>query len=55
MAHVRHIVNDVDAAVDLDVSKLGFELEQQFGPAIAILVHGDLTLWGQQHQRPGQC
>ena len=45
MAHVRHIVNDVDAAVDFDVSKLGFELEQQFGPAIAILVHGDLTLW----------
>tara|TARA_B100000749_G_C18108050_1_gene334704 strand:+ start:156 stop:524 length:369 start_codon:yes stop_codon:yes gene_type:complete len=45
MAHVRHIVNDGDATVDFDVSKLSFELEQQFGPEIAILVHGDLTLW----------
>ena len=45
MAQVRYIVDDVDAAVDFYVSKLGFELEQQFGPAIAILVHGDLTLW----------
>ncbi len=25
--------------------KAGFELEQQYGPAMAILVHGDLTLW----------
>ena len=39
MAHVRYIVNDVDAGVDFYVSKLGFELERQ-------LVHGDLTLWG---------
>ena len=45
MAHARYIVNDVDAVVDFYVSKLGFELEQQFGLAIAILVHGDLTLW----------
>ena len=45
MAQVRYIVDDVDAAIDFYVSKLGFELEQQFGPAIAILVHGDLTLW----------
>ena len=27
------------------VSKLGSELEQRFGPAFAILVHDDLTLW----------
>ena len=45
MAEVRYIVDDVDEAVAFYVSKLGFELEQQFGPAIAILVHGDLTLW----------
>ena len=45
MAQVRYIVNDVDEAVAFYVSKLGFELEQQFGPAIAILVRGDLTLW----------
>ena len=45
MAQVRYIVNDVDEAVTFYVSKLGFELEQQYGPAIAILVRGDLTLW----------
>ena len=45
MAQVRYIVDDVDEAVAFYVSKLGFELEQQFGPAMAILVHGDLTLW----------
>ena len=45
MAQVRYIVDDVDDAVAFYVSKLGFELEQQFGPAMAILVRGDLTLW----------
>ena len=45
MAHVRYIVDDVGDAVTFYVSKLDFELEQQFGPAMAILVHGDLTLW----------
>ncbi len=39
------IVDDVDEAVAFYFSKLGFELEQQYGPAIAILAHGDLTLW----------
>ena len=45
MAQVRYIVDDVGDAVGFYVSKLGFELEQQFGSAIAILVHGDLRLW----------
>jgi len=45
MARIRYIVEDVSEAVDFYVSKLGFVLEQQFGPAIAILVRGDLTLW----------
>lgn len=45
MAQVRYIVNDVSEAVEFYVSKLGFELEQQFGPAIAILNREDLTLW----------
>ena len=45
MAQVRYIVTDVSEAVDFYVSKLGFELEQQYGPAIAILVRDDLTLW----------
>ena len=44
MARVRYMVNDVSEAVEFYVSKLGFELEQQFGPAIAILNLGDLTL-----------
>ena len=44
MARVRNIVNDVDEAVAFYTSKLGFEIEQNFAPAIAILVHGDLTL-----------
>lgn len=44
MARVRYIVDDVDEATAFYVAKLGFEVEQQFGAAIAILVHGDLTL-----------
>jgi catechol 2,3-dioxygenase-like lactoylglutathione lyase family enzyme len=44
MARVRYMVDDVDVAVDFYVSKLGFELQQQFGKAIAILLHGDLEL-----------
>ncbi len=45
MAQVRYIVDDVDDAVAFYVSKLGFELEQQNGSAMAILTRGDLTLW----------
>ncbi len=45
MANVRYIVNDVSEAVAFYVSKLDFELEQQFDPAFATLVRGDLTLW----------
>lgn len=44
MARVRYIVDDVDEAVTFYVTKLGFELEQQFGAAIAMLKYGDLTL-----------
>lgn len=44
MARVRYIVDYVDDAVAFYVSKLGFELKEQFGPAIAILAHGDLEL-----------
>ncbi len=45
MAYVRYIVDDVEDAIAFYVSKLDFELEQQFGPAFAIVVRGDLTLW----------
>ena len=41
---VRYIVDDVEEAVAFYVSNLGFEIEKSFAPAIAILVHGDLTL-----------
>lgn len=44
MVRVRYIVDDVSDAVAFYVSKLGFELEQQYGQAIAILVRGDLEL-----------
>ena len=45
MAQVRYIVDDVDAAVAFYTGKLGFALEQQFGPAMAILRRDDLRLW----------
>src|SRR5438477_11522161 len=45
MAAVRYIVSDVDAAVTFYTKCLGFELQQQFGPAMAILRLRDLTLW----------
>lgn len=45
MAQVRYIVDDVERAVEFYTTKLGFELEQQFGPAMAILRKDDLALW----------
>jgi catechol 2,3-dioxygenase-like lactoylglutathione lyase family enzyme len=42
---VRYMVNDVDAAVAFYRDALGFALEQQFGPAMAILSRGELRLW----------
>jgi catechol 2,3-dioxygenase-like lactoylglutathione lyase family enzyme len=45
MAAVRYLVADVNQAIAFYRDELGFELEQQFGPAMAILARGDLTLW----------
>ena len=45
MASVRYLVHDVPASIAFYVDQLGFTLRQQFGPAMAILAHGDLTLW----------
>jgi catechol 2,3-dioxygenase-like lactoylglutathione lyase family enzyme len=45
MAVVRYIVDDVDAAVAFYTGHLGFALDQQMGPAFALVSHGDLTLW----------
>ena len=45
MAAVRYIVDDVDAAIAFYTGHLGFVLEQQMGPAFALVSRGDLTLW----------
>ena len=45
MASVRYLVRNVDEAVAFYTRRLGFELKQQFGPAMAITRRGDLTLW----------
>jgi catechol 2,3-dioxygenase-like lactoylglutathione lyase family enzyme len=42
---VRYIVADVDAAVAFYVDALGFGLEQQFGPNMAIVSRDGATLW----------
>jgi catechol 2,3-dioxygenase-like lactoylglutathione lyase family enzyme len=44
MASVRYLVRDVAAAIEF-YKRLGFALHQQFGPAMAIMAHGDLNLW----------
>ena len=44
-AAVRYIVRDVDAAVAFYVDALGFELEQQYGPNMAILGRDGATVW----------
>jgi glyoxylase I family protein len=44
MATVRYLVKDVTESIRF-YEAIGFELQQQFGPAMAILAKGDLTLW----------
>jgi catechol 2,3-dioxygenase-like lactoylglutathione lyase family enzyme len=41
---VRYITDDVDAAVDFYVERLGFNLETHPGPGFAVLSRGDLRL-----------
>lgn len=45
MASFRYIVRDVNGAIAFYRDQLGFELAQQFGPAMAIVSRGDLQLW----------
>ncbi|WP_395176040.1 VOC family protein [Roseibium alexandrii] len=45
MAHFRYLVENVDEAVSFYRDHLGFDLKQQFGPAMAILQRDDLELW----------
>jgi len=42
---IRYLVKDVDAAVQFYSNSLGFELKQQFGPAMAILAKDGINLW----------
>jgi catechol 2,3-dioxygenase-like lactoylglutathione lyase family enzyme len=45
MATVRYLVHDVAATSAFYVDRLGFELVQSYGPAMAIVRRGDLALW----------
>ena len=45
MASMRYLVRDLEAAIAFYTGSLGFSLKQQYGPAMAILTSGDLTLW----------
>ncbi len=45
MASFRYIVSDVDDSVGFYCDRLGFELVEKFGPAMAILRKDDIDLW----------
>lgn len=45
MASFRYMVHDVDEAIAFYTEFLSFKLEEQFGPAMAILSYEDFTLW----------
>jgi catechol 2,3-dioxygenase-like lactoylglutathione lyase family enzyme len=45
MATVRYMVHEVDPAVKFYTEMLGFTLEEQWGPAFAIVTKDDLKLW----------
>jgi catechol 2,3-dioxygenase-like lactoylglutathione lyase family enzyme len=45
MATMRYLVHDVGASVSFYVNSLGFEVVQDYAPAMAIVRRDDLTLW----------
>ena len=45
MATVRYMVKDVEPAITFYVDLLGFKVEEQWGPAFAIVTKNDLKLW----------
>ena len=45
MAAFRYLVHDVEEAVAFYAGLLGFDLERQMGPAFAIVVFAEVTLW----------
>ena len=44
MIRIRYIVNDVDKAVEFYTSNFDFRLEEQYGPAVAILERDGVQL-----------
>lgn len=45
MASIRYLVNSIDESIPFYTQQLGFELLEQYGPAMAIVKKEDLTLW----------
>ena len=45
MATMRYLVHDVGASVSFFVDGFGFEVVQDYAPAMAIVRRDDLTLW----------
>ena len=45
MATVRYLVNEVEASIRFYVDLLGFEVAEDYAPAMAIVRREDLTLW----------
>ena len=45
MATVRYMVNNVSESCEFYVKHFGFEIEAQYGDAVAILKKEDLSLW----------
>jgi catechol 2,3-dioxygenase-like lactoylglutathione lyase family enzyme len=45
MAAFRYLVNDVPASIEFYTSHLGFNVVEQYGPAMAILSRDDVTFW----------
>ena len=43
-ANIRYFVSDIEEAIDFYTQKLGFSLEQNFGP-FAVVTKEDLRLW----------
>jgi len=44
MTTVRYLIDEVDASIEFHTENLGFELQNKFGPAFAIIKKDDLTL-----------
>ncbi len=53
MANIRYFVSDIGDAIAFYTQKLGFSLEENFGP-FAIVSHGDLRLWLSDPRNPAE-